>query len=85
MNKWYKNKDNKVLAGVLSGFLDYTGWKIDISLVRIIFVILALVPPLFPILIIVYIVAVFILPTKPEDDGVVDAEFRDNNDDDDEL
>ncbi|WP_373780406.1 PspC domain-containing protein, partial [Weissella soli] len=34
-NKWYKNPNDKVIAGVLSGLVDYLGWHIDLSLVRI--------------------------------------------------
>lgn len=61
--KWYKNQNDKVVAGVLSGLMDYLGWNIDLSLVRIIYVLIALMSS--GLFVILYIVAAIILPTKP--------------------
>lgn len=61
--KWYKNPNDQVIAGVLSGLVDYLGWHIDLSLVRIIYTLLALMSS--GLFVVLYIVAAIILPTKP--------------------
>ncbi len=54
--KLYRNTDNKLLAGVCSGFSDY--FDIDVTLVRLLFI---LVPGLN---ILVYIILAIIMPVK---------------------
>lgn len=61
--KLYRNTDDKMIAGVLSGVADYFGW--DVTLVRLGFVGLMLITRIFP-LTILYILAAFIIPEKPK-------------------
>lgn len=61
MNRLYKDKKNKMLGGVCSGFADYSGF--DVTLVRAVSVILNL---MFTPLITVYILLMLILPDKSE-------------------
>ncbi len=61
--KLYRVKDNKMVFGVSTGLSEYLG--IDVSIVRIIFVILALTGVGFPIL--VYIVLGIVLPVKEDE------------------
>ncbi len=60
--KLYRSIDNKVLFGVCGGIADYFG--IDATLVRLIWAAFAL---LFGLGIILYILAVFIMPREPVD------------------
>lgn len=55
--KFYRDSDDCVLGGVVSGLCHYMGW--DVPLMRFILVILAF---FFPVLILVYIVAWMIFP-----------------------
>lgn len=59
--KLYRNTENKLIAGVCSGFADYFG--INVILMRIIWVALAF---LHGIGAIAYLVAALIIPIKPE-------------------
>jgi phage shock protein C len=61
--KLYRNTDNKMIAGVLSGLADYFGW--DVTLVRLGFVGIMLITRIVP-LTILYILAAFIIPEKPK-------------------
>ena len=57
----YKDTDNKMICGVLSGFAQYING--DVTLVRILFVLLTIV---FNPCIIIYIIAAIIMPYKNE-------------------
>lgn len=62
MNKtMYKDRDNKMLAGVCTGISEY--FNMDVSLVRIIFVLLGLFTGVGVIL---YIILAIILPEKED-------------------
>jgi phage shock protein C len=61
--KLYRNTDDKMIAGVVSGLADYSG--VDVTLLRLGFVILMIPMRIFP-LVILYILAVFIIPEKPK-------------------
>jgi phage shock protein C len=54
--KLCKNRDRRMLSGVLAGFSDYLG--IDVTILRIGFVIVAIFTELFPLLILYVILAV---------------------------
>lgn len=56
----YRVNENKVFLGVSTGISEYTG--IDLSIIRVIFVVLALTGVGFPI--ILYIVLGLVLPVK---------------------
>ena len=58
--KFYKTDYNKMIFGVCNGIAEY--FNIDVSIVRVIFVLAALLG--FGTSIIVYIVLAIILPTK---------------------
>ncbi len=59
--KLYKDIDNKMICGVLSGFAQYING--DVTLVRILFVLLTIV---FNPCIIIYIIASIVMPYKNE-------------------
>ncbi len=59
--KLYKDTDNKMICGVLSGFAQYING--DVTLVRIVFALLTI---LFHPCIIVYIIASIVMPYKNE-------------------
>jgi phage shock protein C len=60
--KLYRSND-RILAGVLAGFAEYI--QTDATLVRLIFVLLAIFSAGFPGLL-VYVVAWIVIPKKPE-------------------
>ncbi len=60
--KLYKSVDNKVLCGVCGGLGEYFG--IDPTIVRLIWVLLTL---LFGAGIVLYIIAIFLIPREPLD------------------
>lgn len=64
--KLYKNTDNKILAGVLSGLAEYI--NLDPTIVRILYVLLAFVTEL-SLAVIVYIVLALVLPEKSKVQG----------------
>lgn len=57
----YKDRDNKMLCGVLAGFSQYIDG--DVTLVRVLFVLMTII---FHPCIIIYIVAAVIMPYKDE-------------------
>lgn len=61
--KLYKNKSTGMLFGVLSGVAEY--FDIDVSLVRIAYVVLSIFSTFFPGFLL-YIVMALILPDKAE-------------------
>ncbi len=61
--KLYKDPDRKMISGVLAGISDYI--NVDVTLVRIIYVILSLISTAFPG-IILYIILAVVMPTKDE-------------------
>ena len=60
--KLYRSQKQKMIAGVCGGLAEY--FDIDVSLVRLLFVALALITALLP-LGIFYIIAWIIVPTEP--------------------
>ncbi|GAK31769.1 putative nickel-responsive transcriptional regulator NikR [Weissella oryzae SG25] len=62
MAKKLYRSNNRVFSGVLGGFAEYFDW--DPTLVRVIFVVAALITSGFPLLI-AYIVAAIIMPEAP--------------------
>jgi phage shock protein PspC (stress-responsive transcriptional regulator) len=61
--KLYRNTDDKMVAGVLSGLAEYFGW--DVTLVRLGFVGTMIITRVIP-LTVLYILAAFIIPEKPK-------------------
>ncbi len=61
--KLYRSRE-RVLGGVLAGFADYI--HADISLIRIVFILLSILSAAFPGLL-VYIVCWIVIPEKPMD------------------
>jgi len=61
----YKNTDKKMISGVLAGFADYL--NIDVTILRIGYVLLSLVMDGFPGLIL-YIVLAIVMPDMNEND-----------------
>lgn len=61
--KLYRNTDDKMVAGVLSGLAEYFGW--DVTLVRLGFVGIMIITRVIP-LTVLYILAAFIIPEKPK-------------------
>lgn len=63
--KLYKNTDRKMISGVIAGFSDYLG--IDVTVLRIGFVLLSLIMEAFPG-IILYIILAIVMPDMNESD-----------------
>jgi len=59
----YRSRNFAALGGVVAGIVKYYNWNIDISLARILYVLIALVSN--GIGIILYIVAWIIIPIEP--------------------
>ena len=57
--RYYRDEENGILGGVIAGLAAYTGW--DVTLLRVLFVILTIVPS-FGTMIIVYIAVWIIAP-----------------------
>ncbi|RSK28575.1 PspC domain-containing protein [Bacillus sp. HMF5848] len=63
MKKLYRSSMDKKLAGVLGGLAEYMG--VDASLVRVGFILLALVTAVFP-MVLAYVIWAMIVPTEEE-------------------
>ena len=61
-NKFYKMRRNRMISGVIAGLSDK--WDLDVTLVRFIFAIFTIAN--FGLGIIIYIILVYILPTKED-------------------
>ena len=68
--KFYLDKQNGKWAGVCAGIADYTG--IDVTIVRIAFIVAAMMGSGFPI--VAYFIIAWMAPTKPRDLYVEDPE-----------
>ena len=66
--KLYRSVSNKVLVGVCGGIAEY--FNIDATIVRVLWALLSLCGPGL----LAYIICAFIIPEKPENPNVVDAE-----------
>ncbi len=63
MKKLYKDRQTAVVSGVLSGIAQY--FKLDVTLVRVVYLVLTLFTTFFPG-VILYIVMAFVMPDKSE-------------------
>ena len=61
MNKKLKKSSNKMLAGVCAGIAEYLGW--DVTMVRVLYLLLALFSAGFPGLLI-YIILAIVMPER---------------------
>lgn len=61
--KLYRSSENKVISGTIGGVAEY--FDIDATLLRLGFVLIALITGVFPA-VIAYIIAVFVVPPKPK-------------------
>ena len=66
--KLYRSKTDKKLAGVCAGLAEY--FDLDPTIVRLICVLIALFGPG----VLAYIVCALVIPEKPDDIDVIDAE-----------
>lgn len=71
--KLYKNSDKKMISGVLAGFADY--FNIDVTLLRIGYVLLSIVVEGFPGLIL-YIILAIVMPDIRDKDRAENSERR---------
>lgn len=60
--KLYKSRNDKMLAGVLGGFAEYIG--VDSTLVRLVYVLIAMFSAGFPG-ILFYIICALVIPDEP--------------------
>ncbi|MHA4737546.1 PspC domain-containing protein [Dyadobacter sp. MSC1_007] len=58
-NRLFRNTSNKMIGGVASGLADY--FEIDVSLVRVFFVLTVLIPVTFPV-ILLYVILWIVMP-----------------------
>ncbi|GBF10597.1 PspC domain-containing protein [Tepidibacillus infernus] len=61
MKKLRRSRNNKMIAGVLGGLADY--FDVDVTVVRLLYVLISVLSAAFPG-IIVYIIAMFIMPQE---------------------
>lgn len=59
MNRLYRSRKNKMIAGVVSGIAESYNLNIDVAALRVLLTILAL---FMPVLVLVYFIAAVILP-----------------------
>ena len=64
MKRLYRSRENKIFGGIIGGIGEY--FDVDPTILRLIFVFLILITGIIPA-IIVYVVALFIVPKKPEE------------------
>jgi phage shock protein C len=62
-HRLYRDKQNRVLAGVCAGLADY--FDFNRKGLRIVVVLLALFPPFFPFVVMSYLLLAFFLPVRP--------------------
>ena len=60
-NKLFRNTDSKVIGGVASGLADY--FQIDVTILRVLFVLGIFIPAPFPI-VILYIIFWMVMPAN---------------------
>ncbi len=63
-HRLYRDKQNRVLAGVCAGLADY--FDFSRKGLRIVVILMALFPPFFPFVVLTYVLLAIILPVKPE-------------------
>ena len=71
MKKLYKSNKDRVIGGILGGLGEYM--DIDPTILRLAFLLIAIMTGLFPALVI-YIIASFIVPKNPYPDNVIHME-----------
>ncbi len=71
--KLYKNSDKKMISGVLAGFADY--FNIDVTILRIGFVILSIIAEGFPGLLL-YIILAIVMPDISDKDRAENNQRR---------
>jgi len=64
MKKLYRSRENKIFSGIIGGIGEYL--DVDPTILRLIFILIILATGIIPG-IIAYIVALFIVPEKPEE------------------
>lgn len=71
MKKLYRSANNRVIAGVCAGIAEYL--NVDTNVVRLLYIFGLMITGIFP-LVILYVIAMFILPEKSsERSDVVDG------------
>ena len=63
MKKLYRSRTNRKIAGVCGGLAVY--WGMDVTILRIIVVVLFFITAIFPVLI-AYFIAILLIPLEPE-------------------
>jgi phage shock protein C len=63
-HRLYRDKQNRMLAGVCAGLADY--FDFNRKGLRVAVVVMALFPPFFPFVVVSYILLAIILPNRPE-------------------
>jgi phage shock protein PspC (stress-responsive transcriptional regulator) len=61
--KLYRSRKNAIFGGVIAGIVEYFGWTLDISLIRLLFVIIMLFTN--GVFIVAYFIAWLIIPIQP--------------------
>lgn len=73
MKRLYRSTEDRVIAGVCGGLSEYA--NIDVNVIRLLIIFGTMITGIFP-LVILYVIAMFLLPEKPQTSGsqVVDGE-----------
>ena len=64
---------NRKIAGVCGGLAEY--FDVDATLIRVLWAVLAIVPPVFAVSVVLYLVAWLVMPAPPE--GSADSSVSD--------
>lgn len=79
MKKLYRSTSNRMIAGVCAGIADYV--NVDTNVVRLLYIFGLMITGVFP-LVILYVIAMFMIPEKGnETSTVIDGKVEDKNDD----
>lgn len=71
--KLYRSTDDKIFAGVIGGIGEY--FDIDSTILRLLYILIAVMTALFPAFI-GYIIAVLVVPKRPEAHHIQHTETR---------
>ncbi len=78
MKKLYRSTGNRMIAGVCAGIADYV--NVDTNVVRLLYIFGLMITGVFP-LVILYVIAMFMIPEKGnETNAVIDGKVEDKND-----
>ena len=74
MKKLYRDRQERVIGGVIAGVVKYFKWNIDLSVIRVLFVVFTLLSQGFGV--VLYLISWAIIPNEPKN---FEEEYSDKN------